>query len=163
MQREEVIEKLRNYFKKQELVGKDVYYYYTAREKDPWTVLDTQALHCLLITRILVDKPFTVNDWHKGGIYDERGHRANVQDILYNKTINLKIYLSSHILGKGFDFKVKGMDSDDVRDLILKNAELYPFKIRLENKILRTDKTITWVHIDVIWDINNPQVYLFNV
>lgn len=163
MIRSEIIEKLSNYFIKQELVGHEVYEYYTNIGKDPWTCLDTNALHCLLIMREGIGLPFTVNDWQKGGRYDERGHRANIQEIVKGKTDKGIVYLSAHPMGKAFDFKVKGMSSDDVRQWIVDNACLFPCKIRLEHKILKTGKTITWVHFDVIWEEQNPKVYLFDI
>lgn len=163
MERSEIIKKLSVYFVKQELVGRETYYYYKSRKKDPWTCLDTDLLHCLLITRQGLALPFTANTWHKGGEYDERGHRANIQEVAYNKTINKELYLSAHPMGKGVDFKAKRMESDDVRAWIRANEHLYPCKIRLENRVLRTGKTITWVHLDTIWEKKNPKVYLFDV
>jgi len=40
---------------------------------------------------------------------------------------------------------------------------LFPCKIRLENKNLRTGETINWVHFDTCYYEKNPKVYLFNV
>ena len=43
----------------------------------------------------------------------------NLCSIVQAKTRKEILYLSGHVLGKAFDFKVKGMDSEDVRKWII--------------------------------------------
>lgn len=168
MNREEIIQRIKQYFDIRELVGPDVYY---AHYDNSWQFLDTEALHCLLIVREGIGLPIIVNNWHKYDesewskphVYTERGLRVNIGKITSKRTRNGVLYLSAHLLGKAFDFKVMGMHSDDVRAWIYTNASLFPCKVRLENKITKTGKTITWVHLDIMYLPGNPKVYLFNI
>ena len=113
--------------------------------------------------RIGIGKQFYINNWFWGGQYSERGLRTNLGAICKGKTMNNRLYLSGHVLGKAFDFKVKGMDSEDVRKWIQAHESKLPCKIRLEHIMNSTGKPITWVHFDTKWETKNPQVYLFNV
>ena len=66
-------------------------------------------------------------------------------------------------MGKAIDFDVKGMTADEVREWLIENEDLLPYKIRLEHKINKTGKTITWVHMDVYYLERNKKLTLFNV
>ena len=88
----------------------------------------------------------------------QRGLRHNKSVMVRRKD---SIYLSAHMFGKAVDFDVQGMDATEVRAWIIKNANLLPCKVRLENK--KKGKPISWVHLDVIQEEQNPKVYLFNV
>jgi hypothetical protein len=158
MKRTEIINKLKQYFKPYELVGKRTH------EKlggDSWQVFDTDTLHCLLIMREGINKPFTINTWFNGGQYDERGFRSNVQFIPKDKTLRNRLYLSGHVMGKAFDFKVSGMESEDVRNWIEANADLFPCKVRLEWR--KGGVPISWVHFDTKQIAGFPKVYKFNI
>jgi len=169
MDRELIIEELKDYFIIQELVGPDTY---KLLGEESWQVYDTDTLHCLLLMRLKIDKPFTVNNWHKGGSYDERGFRSNIQPIVKSKTEKNQLYLSGHLMGKAIDFTVKDMTPEQVRDWIEQNADIFPCKIRLEWKKKDTNKNsptfgkmipITWVHFDTKQDSTKPKIYKFNV
>ena len=109
-----------------------------------------------MIVREGLNKPITVNNWHIGGRFEQRGLRDNTQPIVKDKTIKGKLYLSAHVLGKAVDFDVKGMTAQKVRQWIVDNHELFPCKVRLEDGV-------NWVHLDVISEEKNPKVYLFKV
>lgn len=158
MKRHEIIKDLKKYFKIQELVGPNVYNKYG---NESWFVFETNALYCLLLMREGINKPFNINNWFKGGIYSQRGYRDNTQKILKYKTDKRQLYLSGHILGNAFDFVVKGMVSEDVRDWIIKHQDIFPCKIRLEHK--KNGTPINWVHFDNNDFEKNPKIYLFNV
>jgi len=160
MKRSEIIEGLKKYFAAHELVDKQTY---TAFGDESWQFFDTDTLHTLLVLREGIDKPFDINNWFWGGNYDERGLRTNLSDIVKGKNKKNSLYLSGHVLGKAFDFKVKGMDSEDVRKWIQAHESKLPCKIRLEHIMNSTGKPITWVHFDTKWETKNPTVYLFNV
>ena len=158
MGRFEIIKNLKKYFVIQELVGPRTY----RKLKDrAWRLFSTEALLMLLITREGIDKPFTMNNWHKGGKYSQRGYRSNLQNIVRQLTLTWTLYLSAHPLGEGFDYTVKGMHPEHVRRWIIEHEHLYPMKIRLEH--LKNGKPITWVHQDSIQEEHNPEVYLFDV
>lgn len=156
--REEIEQELKKYFLTQELVGK---YTYKKHGNRSWKFFSTEALNMLLIIREGLNKPITVNNWHKKGRFSQRGLRSNMQNIFRQMFWSRKLYLSGHVLGEAFDFDVKGMSANDVRKWILDNDNLFPFKIRLESK--KRGKFINWVHIDCIQEVKNPKVYLFNV
>jgi hypothetical protein len=156
----EIINELKKYFDIRELVGRDVFKLFG---KNAWQVFDTDLLHTLLVVRVKIDRPITANNWHKGGSYDERGFRSNIQPIVKNKTLKNQLYVSGHPLGKAIDFVVKGMTAEEVRDWLEENQELLPYKIRLEWKIQKTGLPISWVHLDTKYTEENPKVYKFNV
>lgn len=160
MNRQIIEQRLRQYFQFHELVDKQTYETFG---DNSWQFFDTDTLHSLLILREGINLPFEVNDWYWGGRYDERGLRTNICDIVYKKTIKKRLYLSGHVLGKAFDFKVKGMNSDDVRQWAVDNGDLFPCKLRFENINSATGKTITWVHFDTKYIESKPKIYLFNI
>jgi hypothetical protein len=164
MNRDCIISELKNYFDVREFVDPRTY---KKHGEGSWQFLNTDLLNVVLFARKGIDKPFTANNWHyaKQGnvIYTQRGIRTNVCQIVKKKTKKDILYLSGHPLGMALDFKVKGMPSDDVRQWFVDNADDLPCKIRLENRVLKTGKTITWVHLDVKHLSRNPKVYLFNI
>lgn len=160
MTRNEIIDKLSNYFGVYELVDKQVFETFG---ETAWQFFDTEALHTLLVIREGINKPIDINNWKWGGNYQERGLRTNVGNISKRATNRGKLYLSGHVLGKAFDFKIKGMKSEDVRFWIDDNQDLLPCKIRLEHIKLKTGNPISWVHFDVKQLQKNPKVYWFNV
>ena len=141
------------HFKTQELVGKQAYQLHGERAIK---FLDEKLLSCLNIVREGLNKTITVNNWHIGGRFEQRGLRDNTQSIVRNKTAKGKLYLSAHVLGKAVDFDVKGMTAQEVRQWIVDNHELFPCKVRLEDGV-------NCVHLDVISEEKNPKVYLFKV
>lgn len=157
MDRFEIIDNLKQYFVIQELVGKWTYKFFG---ETSWKFFTTNTLYMLLIIRINLGKPITINNWHKGGRFSQRGLRTNLQKIFFDAFKAKRLYLSAHILGRAFDFDVKGMTANEVRDWLVNNANIFPFKVRLEEKL--SGKYISWVHADTISERKNPKVYLFN-
>lgn len=158
MKDEEVYKKIKEYFKVQELVSKKVYKRYG---ETSWKFLSPRLLHTLLVIREGIGKPITINTWHVGGRFSQRGLRSNLGSIFMSKFKKGALYLSGHVLGIAVDFDVKGMTAPQVRDWIEDNADKLPYKVRLEDKM--KGKPISWVHIDLIWESKNPKVYRFNV
>lgn len=143
MERIDIINKLRKYFKIQELVCKHVY---TSFGEKSWQFFDTNLLRTLLTLREdIFQRPMTINNWHDGKNYSQRGLRCNVCQIPSDKTKDDKIYMSAHCNGAGIDFDVKDMLAKESRDLIKKNSIKLPNRIRLE-------KDVSWVHLDVYED-----------
>ncbi len=157
-QREQIINRVKKYFIIQELVGP---YTYKKHGDRSWKFLRTETLECLLITREGVDCPITVNTWHRGGRFSQRGLRSNVQSLFKGFFQKGRLYLSGHVLGGAFDFDVLGFTPNEVREWIKDHAELYPCKIRLERKL--RGEFINWTHLDTIAEPQNPKVYLFDV
>jgi hypothetical protein len=158
MTEQEILKGIKQYFDIKELVGEATYTKWGERS---WRFLDFRLLHTIYVIRRALDKLMYANNWDIGGDYDERGLRTNVQEILQDKTSKKRLYLSAHVLGKALDFIVQGMTSEEVRNWIIANQHILPYKIRLEHK--KDGKPISWVHLDIIWEEHNPKVYLFDV
>ena len=134
--RQSVLRELKTFFKIQELVCSHVYNRFG---ENAWQFLDTDLLRFLLWVRLLTDKPITVNNYHSGGSYSQRGLRCNKCDLVATKTY---AYVSAHILGKAVDMTVEDMDAEEVRSLIKENKSSLPCQLRLE-------EGVSWVHGDV--------------
>lgn len=148
MDRREIIQKLKEFFDLQELVGK---WEYQAHGELCWRYLRTELLHTLLIVRRdILKAPMYANNWVWDGNYDERGLRVNISTEVKVKTSRGALYVSAHCLGAALDFTVKGMSAENARQKIIQNAHLLPYPIRLE-------KGVSWVHLDVYDDINSDQ------
>ena len=162
MGRIEIINKIKSkgYFIIQELVGPEVY---SKHGNSSWFVLSTELLETILFLREKKGVAMYANDWHKGGCFDERGHRANIQEIVKAKTDAGVVYTSGHPLGQAIDFTFKGETAEETRNWLLSIADELPYKIRLEHKYSKTGIPITWVHLDVKYFEQNPKVYLFNI
>jgi len=158
MNEAQILEGIKKYFTIEELVDPNTFDKWGERS---WMFLCPRLLRNLLFMRECIGKPFTVNNWHKGGRFDERGLRSNVSAIVRKKTKEGKLYLSAHTMGKAVDFVVKDMEAKEVREWAKENEADFPYKARFENKI--NGKQISWVHMDVYYEITNPTVYLFDV
>lgn len=138
MTRNQLIEKLKNNFNIKELVCKHCYDKF---KDNAWQFLSTELLSVLYTLRyVIFNKPITINTWHKGGSFTQRGLRCNICSIVDNKTV---VYLSAHILGKAIDFNVEGLTSDEVNKTVIDNVDKFEYPIRLE---INTDG---WSHVDV--------------
>jgi hypothetical protein len=152
MNNAEVLRRIKLYFKIEELVPNVVIKKHGA--STCWQFLDIDALHSLLVVREGIGKGITINT--PGA--QQKGLRHNRSAMVIKK---ISIYLSAHMMGKAFDFKVSGMKSEDVRNWIVKNANLFRCNIRLEHRL--NGKVISWVHLDTFYLESNPKVYLFDV
>lgn len=151
-----IYSEIENFFKVQEVVSKKVYSKYG---KKAWMFIDNNALLMLLELRKHFNRPIMINNWHYGGILNERGLRTNVDPILYKKTKEQKMYISGHVLGKAFDITVKGLTSEEVVKEIIKNKDKFKFITRIENP----KSTPTWVHFDLIGTRINNEIYIFKI
>ncbi len=158
MDNEKVYKEIQKYFKIQEFVSKKVYDKY---RDDAWMFICPLLLHNLLVIRETLGKPITINNWHNGGKFSQRGLRSNLSAIFMSKFKRGRMYLSPHVMGKAVDFDVKGMGAEEVRMWLKANHKILPYKIRLEHKM--NGKNINWVHLDVFNDLANNKVYEFNV
>lgn len=158
MNRSQILKRVKKRFKIHELVGRFTYRIHGERS---WKFFSTDALYALLIIRDNINRPMTINNWYWGGKFSQRGLRTNLQNLFRQMFLSRRLYLSGHVLGEAFDFDVKGMTPMQVRKWIVANQNLFPMKLRLENK--KNGKQINWVHVDVIHEEKNPKVYLFDV
>ena len=142
------------YFKIQELVSKQTYEKYGEKS---WIFLDERLILTLDALREYFNAPITVNNWLWGGNLQQRGLRANCDEIVKNKTLKNSLYVSQHCLGKAVDFNVKNRTVKDVYKVILENPKAFPYIKRIEN----INKTPTWVHIDIA-NTENENIIIFN-
>lgn len=142
MTRKQIIKELKKYFDIRELVSPDVYKF---RGELAWGEFDTRLLETLLALRKDILKvPIVVNNWASGGKITQRGFRENICQLIKEKTLEGKIYMTPHV-GMAVDFSSPKMSADEMREKITANAAKLPHPIRLEKK----DKAPTWVHTDV--------------
>lgn len=149
MKRNEIIEELKQFFAVEELVCPHTFKRWGEKS---WQFLDTDYLHCLLIIRRdILKAPMVCND---GESYTQRGLRCNRCQLVKSKAY---VYLSSHLFGKAGDFSAKGIPAKQAREMIVKNADLLPCNIRLEDGV-------SWLHFDVLPQYGiEDKVYLFKV
>jgi len=155
---EKLIAEVQKYFCLEEFVSPTVFKKYGSKG---WQFLSIRTLHTMLIIRKELDLGITINNWKWGGKFSQRGLRENTSQMVMSKSRLGKTYLSAHVLGSAVDFDVKGMKAFEVRKWLVDNADLLPYKIRLENEM--NGKQINWIHLDTYSNINNPKVYLFNL
>ena len=155
---EKIYTDIKKYFKVQEFVSDKVYKKYG---ESSWKFLCPRLLHTLLIIRKDLGLPMTINNWHIGGKFSQRGLRSNLSTIFMSKFKKGQMYLSAHVMGKAVDFDVSGMEAEEVRMWLRGKYKELPYKVRLEHKM--AGKNINWVHLDMFWEAGNNQVYQFNV
>lgn len=145
MDRKEIIEQLKQYFKLSELVCPHI----IKRFGDTaWMFLSTQILHTLLVLRTdIINKPLIIN--HDNAT--QRGMRCNICPIVKQKTT---AYESAHCNGMGFDITVVGMSAEDARKTIKEQCGKLPYPIRLE-------EDVTWLHVDCYDPCNDKVVNTF--
>ena len=137
MSRNKLISKLKNNFNIKELVCKHCYNKFG---ETSWQFLSTELLSTLYTLRyVIFNKPITINTWHKGGSFTQRGLRCNMCQLVKDKKTT---YVSAHILGQAIDFNVQDHTTEDVYEAIRNNIDEFEYPIRME---------ITggnWNHID---------------
>ena len=113
MTRNQLITKLKNNFDIRELVCPHCYNKFG---EGAWQFLSTEILSTLYTMRYEVfQQPIVINNWYKGGKYDERGLRCNMCALVKNKKT---IYLSAHCTGNGIDFNVGTLSAKEVAEII---------------------------------------------
>lgn len=150
MTRDEIIAELKKYFKIEELVCNHTLERFGEAS---WQFLDTDFLHCLLLLRRdILGVPMTCNT-HARGIH-QRGLRCNQCEMVKGKT---KAYLSAHVLGKGADFTLHGMNMSTAHKRIKTLPGAFPCPVRIEGGV-------NWLHFDVLpqWGVKQ-KVYEFRV
>lgn len=146
MERQEIIDKVKEYFRIGELVCDHIY----ARFGDKaWMFLSTELLHTLLVLRTeIIKEPMIVNT----STLKQRGMRCNICPLVKGKS---SVYVSAHCLGKAIDFHVNGKSAEEIRQLIKANADKLPYKVRLE-------RAVSWVHIDCYDTGSRDKIVEFN-
>lgn len=88
----------------------------------------------------------TINNWHTGGPFKERGYRTP------NSEVGGR--LSQHRRGAAIDFNIKGIPPDEIRNRIL--ADQKTFIAQGLTTLEDEDFAITWVHADMRMFLTPP-------
>lgn len=139
------------YFELPELCCPDVFKFYG---QTAWQFFDSRLLITIDLLRQKLNKVITVNNWHEGGQFDERGFRCIKCDLVKKAIADNKMYVSPHMTGQAIDFDVQGLLAEEVRQWIVKNQNLWPYHLRLE-------AGVGWVHMDTR-EVDERKVVLFN-
>lgn len=131
------------HFKIWELVPEELM---TMPEEYLWQLFDENLLIAIDRLRDVLCKPITINNWKSGGQFKWRGIRTN--------SCKIGATRSPHKIGKAFDFDVKGMKAQEVRDYIVSHQKMFP-------EITRMEKDVNWVHVDCM-PHKYKGLYLFN-
>lgn len=123
----------------EELVCKDVFDKFGQKA---WQFFDPRLIKNLDWIRNRLNKPVFINNWDNGGKFDERGLRCIQCSLVKKAILENRLYMSAHMLGQGADFDVMGMVAEEIRQWLIKNKNIIPYPIRLE-------EGVSWVHIDV--------------
>lgn len=129
----------------EELVSKELFKLKT--EEELWKLFSPEILESLAFIREKLGKRITVNNWHKGGVFNNRGFRP--------KNCKIGAKNSAHKEGKAIDFDVEDMTAEEVRDWLIENQDELPYPLRYE-------KDVSWVHIDTR-NNTNEKLYGFSV
>lgn len=129
---------LSKHFDIQEFVGKPIFDRYMANSK--WFI-DPKLIAIAEFIREEFELPMTINNWHRGGKFQERGYRV--------PTTETGARYSQHKFGRAIDFNIKGIPPQEVAEWI--KASFATLKglglTTIENPVA----TPTWNHIDVRW------------
>lgn len=154
MTRPKLIRSVQRFFGLKELVDRPTYEKYG---DFAWNFFDENLLETLVFIREYILKvPMTINNWHLGKNFSQRGLRSNMSPEIRKYTDQGKQYMSAHITGKGVDFDAAGMTAAQVRSAIKSAASRLPHPVRLEDGV-------NWVHIDTYNDGSKGNVVLFKV
>jgi hypothetical protein len=138
------------YFKIYELVCPHVFAKYAERA---WQFFDPRFLITIDVLREKFGVPMMANNWHDNGQFTQRGLRCTQCEMIRNAVEKNELYLSAHLMGRAGDFDVSGMTAGEAREWIVKNANLLPYHVRLED-------AVSWLHIDTV-DYSDDKVYIF--
>lgn len=125
-----------DHFILQEFVPKDIYDQWG--EKSMWFI-DQRIVELADGLREYFGKQITINNWHTGGHFNYRGYR--------DPECTQGAKQSQHRFGRGMDFNVQGMTSDEVYDAIMEHEKAFMAMgiTTMENKL----HTVGWTHVDI--------------
>lgn len=129
-------------FKIQEFVPPAIYAQYGDRSQ--WFI-DPKLVEIAEFIRAEFDLPVTINNWHIGGKFQERGYRV--------PTTTTGARYSQHKFGNAIDFNIQGIPSPEVAEWIKASfAYLKPLGL---TAMEHPDDTPTWTHVDVRWHLGD--------
>ena len=131
------------YFDVKELVDQETY---ELLGENAIKLFNKDLLIAIDTLRETYGSPITINNWHRGGMFSQRGFRSS------NSKVGSKT--SQHRFGNAFDLTVTNATAGAIRTHILANKDKYPGINRMEDDV-------SWVHCDAHPDYKNKRIYLF--
>jgi hypothetical protein len=119
-----------------------------------WNFLDVRLAITIESIRMRLNKAIYVNDYSVHGKLTQRGFRCVKCQLMTDVYKSGELFTDPHSLGKGIDFDVAGLVASEVREYIIKNRNLWPYPLRLENNV-------SWVHLDILNSNYNDKVIFF--
>jgi len=136
------------YFKPEELVGKKTF---ETMGENSLSLFNPEVLIALDNLREYFNCPITVNNWHRGGIFQWRGYRTP------EKAKELGSPNSQHAKGNAFDCTINGYSAREVRAEIIAHQDHELLKL-----ITRMEANTSWLHFDLMELPKDKQrIYLF--
>ena len=140
------------YFKPYELVPKDVYDK-IHNDNLIYKLFDENLLKIIDMIREWAGVGLIINNWYWGGSRSQCGFRPS------NSTVG--VIGSAHKLGKAVDIISTKINTKQLWDLIDKNEDKLPCKVRIERT--NNGAPITWLHIDTnASSTQTKKIYYFN-
>lgn len=133
---------LSKHFTVEEFVPKAIFDQYGASSK--WFI-DPKIVAIAEFIREEFELPVTINNWHTGGKFQERGYRV--------PTTPTGARYSQHRFGRAIDFNVKGIPSPEVGEWV--KASFAHLKTLGLTTMENPTATPTWTHLDVRWTAND--------
>ena len=96
--------------------------------------------------RSFTDLPVTINNWIKGGSYNESGLR--------DFTTSTGALYSAHKFGAAMDLKIGSLTSEEMSQIIIDNYEdiFKPLGVtRIEDPTFTRGKNRDWLHVDTLF------------
>lgn len=124
------------HFSIEEFVPKLIFTKYGENSK--WFI-DERVIYLAEFVREWFKVPVTINNWHSGGSFQERGYRTP------QSTTGASY--SQHKTGRAIDFSVKGLTADQVRKEIMDYE--YAFMVAGLTTLEDAAFAPTWVHADI--------------
>lgn len=152
IKREEILKEIKRYFDIEELVCDHVLERWG---EDAWQFLDTIFLaNLLILRRDVIQRPMYCNN-HKKGVY-QRGLRCNMCELVKSK---YRPYLSAHVLGKGADFSIEGIQGVSEMERMRQRVRLL---VPAFVSPIRMERDVSWLHFDVMPNPYGMKLYEFN-
>ena len=103
-------------------------------------VMDERILWTLDALRDYFGKSITVNNWHDGGQFSQRGFRDD---------LTVGAPLSQHRYGRAADFDIQGITAADFRSMVKQGKLLKELQFVTRIEETNNGKPIGWIHVDI--------------
>jgi Peptidase M15. len=118
------------WFKLYELLPPELY----KNEEQGWDYFDARLLRSIDAIRDILNVPLICNNWYHKGKRKASGYRL--------QSSSIGAQFSAHKQGMAADLISTRMTAEQMRQILILNADKLPYPIRIE-------KDVTWLHVDV--------------